>query len=117
MYFPDDENDKPSRRPPQQGGPGSGSVIFGDPEEVKPTEPLNCTGFKTEYNGGCYNVLQRLPCSAGQWLIEDDTTGKGKCVENKCDDQPNTAFFGGKCVMVRAEGDHCHKGMVTYIFK
>lgn len=97
------------------GSSNQGSEINIEPEAMQ-LLGLNCSGNQIEFNGGCHNALQNDQCPPGQWLIEDDTTGAGKCVENLCANQPNTAYFGGKCVVVRTEGD-CHPGMITYIYK
>ncbi|CAL8080376.1 unnamed protein product [Orchesella dallaii] len=111
MRFPDDDDDNiADPNPFNPNGPNS--IVFDEN-----AEPLNCTGMETEYNGACHVVLRQNPCTAGQWLIEDDETGKGKCVENKCANQPNNALFGGQCVEVRSNKGHCHPGMVTHIFK
>ncbi|ODN01198.1 hypothetical protein Ocin01_05480 [Orchesella cincta] len=111
MRFPDDEYEYSNHLNPN----GPNSIVFG--EDTSTSKRLNCTGVQTEYNGACHTVLQPLPCPPGQWLIEDEETGRGKCVENKCASEPNHAWFGGQCVMVRSNKGHCHTGMVTYIFK
>jgi len=106
MRFPeDDDTVNPNLYEPN-------SIVFDEN-----AEPLNCTDMQTEYNGACHTVLRRHPCGEGQWLIEDEETGKGKCVENKCAHEENSAWFGGQCVLVRSNQGHCHPGMVTLIFK
>lgn len=70
---------------------------------------------QTEYKGKCLQVLQRLPCPPGEWLVEDAASGKGTCVENKCPNNANTGFYKGRCVKLSSE--NCPRGMRTYIYK
>jgi hypothetical protein len=109
------------QRPKNPSSSTTERIVFEDHDiaDDKPMEALkrlNCSEVQTEYNGTCHKVLQQRPCPSGQWLVEDEDTGMGKCVENKCSGKPETAFYEGQCIKIRSE-EPCRFGMRTYIEK